>query len=181
MSTTFLYFLIPLSIFTQKLDAVQNETEKLIQSVIETDVNLKTGHYIVYEKLEDLQIEDLKYWANKYNFIENRFTSDTIINKINLKIISRETLNCYKKMADSLNHLKHEPFEMIDEYRLVSDKTGKTFCEFSKPFFSKNGNFALVKFEVYSGFLYGSFSYTLIMKKEKLKWIPEEIVSVSSD
>jgi len=176
-----LLVLIPISTFPQGFKDVKNNCEDVIKAVVETNVDLKSGEYVVYYKLVDLPNSYLDNWMNEYNLNNNIQCADTIIYNIGLQLIDDFTLKYYKDIADSLNRNIIDPFEETNKFQIIHDKTIKEYCEFSRPYFTNNGNYALIRFEVNSGFPIGSFARTYLMKIENGKWIVESIIEITED
>jgi len=171
--------------FQQKEDKNLSETEKIILSVIELNVDLKTKEYIIYNRLVEDSYANLKSSISFYNLSKK----DTLsrITHCCLQLINDNEINKFKLMADSINRtIEYPPEEELligekNEYLLIKEKTGKKFCEFSKPLFSKDRKYALIKFNVISGFMFGSFSRTYLMEKRNGVWIENSTLELTDD
>ena len=128
----------------------------------------------------DINKSDLDHFIKKYRLFKN-LTSTYYIHKISLQLINDDELNHFNTLADSINKSITNPFKRKNKYRLVFERTHKDYCQFSKPIFSENGRYALIEFDVESGFMYGSFSGTYLFKKKKGKWIENSHIRGSND
>lgn len=177
--TIFLFFTT--IAFSQNGNVSLTETESLIQSVIVSNIDLKTGDYLVYNKLVDLDTGDFELIIKKLGLVENVPFENLTLNHISLQLINDNDLNYFKMLADSLNKDKTDPFERITGSQLIKEQLKKEYCEFSKPLYSKDGKYALIRFNVDSGFMFGSFSRTYLMKKKSGKWIEDTLLQMTED
>ena len=160
--------------FSQNSNVSLTETESLIQAIIESDESLKTGDYVVFNELIDIDTVYSGYAIKKFDLKKKSPASELILNHINMQLITKNKLDCFKILADSLNRSITNAFEKINVYRLIGEQFHKKYCEFSKPLYSNDSRYALVKFQVQSGF--GLFSLTYLMKKKKGKWIEDSVL-----
>lgn len=167
--------------FSQNGNVSLTETESLIQAIIESNVDLKTGDYVVYNKLVDIDTLNLDYIIKRHGLFEKVSPEDLTLNHICLQLINDKEINHFKMLADSLDKDNAHPFERKNGNRLIKEHLNKEYCEFSKPLYSKDGKYVLIRFKVDSGFMFGSFSRTYLMKKKNGKWIEDTLLQMTED
>ena len=171
-----LFLFITTAAFSQSDNVTLTDTESLIQTIIESNVDLKTGDYVVYNKLVDIYTLNLDDIIKRYGLVEKVSPENLTLNHICLQLINDKELNRFKMLADSFNKDKKDeadPFARKNKSLLIKEHLNKAYCEFSKPLYSKDSKYVLIKFKVDSGFMFGSFSRTYLMKKKKGKWIED--------
>jgi hypothetical protein len=179
--------LLPIFIFLTTIAFSQNsnvhltETERLVQAIIESNVDLKTGEYVVYNKLVDTDTLHLGDVIIRYGLVDKVSPENLTLNHSCLQLINDKELSHFKMLADSLNKDITDPLERKNGSQLIKEHLQKEYCEFSKPLYSKDGKYVLISFKVDSGFMIGSFSRTYLMKKINGKWIKDALLQVKED
>ncbi len=176
-----IFIFLTIIAFSQNGNVSLTETESLIQAIIESNVDLKTGDYVVYNKLVDIDTLNLAYIIKRYGLVEKVSPGDLTLNHICLQLINDKEINHFKMLADSLNKDNADPFERKNGNRLIKEHLNKEYCEFSKPLYSKDRKYVLIRFKVDSGFMFGSFSRTYLMKKKNGKWIEDTLLKMTED
>ena len=176
-----LLLFLMLTAFQQNETVSFSETEKIIQIIIEGNVDLKTGEYIVYNRLVDISHPNLDSWINEYGLSISKTACDSIIKHCSLQLLNDTEIEAFKVVVDSINKNLTHSFEKENKYSLIKEKTGKEYCEFSKPLYSKKGKYALIRFDVISGFMYGSFSRIYLMEKVNGQWTENSILEITED
>ena len=159
----------------------QTDTEKLILEIIHLNVDLKEKDYVVYNQLVDLDTSDFTSTIKEYDLNSVTPSDELILKNIDLQVITEKEIQMYERMADSINQTLSEPLEFKNKFSLISENLNKDYVEFSKPLFSIDRKYALVKFEVFNGFMFGSFSVAYLMKKENDQWIEKDIFLMTID
>lgn len=159
----------------------QTDTEKLIQEIIHLNVDLKEKDYVVYNQLVDLDTSDFTSTIKEYDLYSVTPSDELILKNIDLQVITEKEIQMYERMADSINQTLSEPLEFKNKFLLISENLNKDYVEFSKPLYSIDRKYALVKFEVFTGSMFGSFSVAYLMKKENDQWIEKDIFLMTID
>lgn len=162
------------TIFSSKaIHAQKFDKESVIQSIIDSNVDLRSGNYIIYYKLTNNTDPYYDYYIKKHHLYHK--SSDSLTHRISLPLLNDKQMSRIETIVDSLNIGKTSYWDKTNKYRMVYKMLNKEYCQFLNPIFSKNGKIAIVKYESFSGNPIGSSSNSYLMKKKKGKWINEAI------
>ena len=170
-----------LFLFLSTLSYAQTETEKVIQTIIDLEKDLKETNVIVSENLDSFGDTS---WINNFTDEFGEFKEGNLkyiqFGSLNVRLISKSALLELKKIASKLNSLTNDNDEVfpITYYQLVNDIFDRDLCTFSKVLFTKDKKYALVKYSVVTGnsLGLGDFSSTFLMEQKKEKWLIKEIL-----
>lgn len=181
MRLLIIFIFLSTTAFSQNANESNTETERLIQTIIELNVHLKTGDYVASDRLVDVDKSGFESSINKYGLVNNSPLTDLTLKHCQLQLINDNEIGCFKALADSFNQNITDPIERKNKYQLIENHFHKKYCEFSIPLYSKNGKHALIEYNVFSGFMYGSFSGTYLMKMINGKWVVDGIIRMTED
>jgi len=175
-----LFIILLIIPFTLQQTTKLNGIEEIINSVIQSNIDLKEGKYVVFNELKDIDTLGLLSTIKAYN-LNYEISNGCFLSAIDLELIDNNKLQEYNAMADTINKSIIDPFELKNKYRLIHEHLNKEYCEFTKPIFSQDKKIALIEFNVISGYLFGSHSETLIMRKIGKRWKVEDVLRFTED
>nr|WP_319397637.1 hypothetical protein [uncultured Carboxylicivirga sp.] len=161
--------------FSIRLAYGQIESIDVIQTVIDYDKDISEKNIIVSEFLEDFKDTSLVNLLNEnYGGLQIEEIKYLKFGDLNVRLIPRSALFELRKITKQLNDCKTSDEESFDKFyqELVYEIFDRDLCIFNKVLFSKNKDFAIVKYQVETGNALGlgEFSVTYLVEKKNGKW-----------
>ncbi len=173
-----------LSFFVFTFLCSQSKTDVLINSIIQKD---KLSHNTIIAKfLADFEnTEEVIDIINKYS-LESTCNDEIFIGSENTLYLEKTVFKSLESLTNKINeNCNSFAFNSIENtlnvYELIWEIFNKNYCFFTKPMRSKDGRYAIIKYEVLSGTIFGNYSRTYLCKFINNEWIIDTIVAFEMD
>ncbi len=183
MKLLWIYILL----FVTTSSFAQEESDDLVNTIIHVD-ELYNDAIIANFFLDIEDTIGLSETFERYKLVDNckvkriRFQSEAIW-------LDKESFKSLQYLCDKINSQCSSFFTdsdgLIEQgcsvYFLIWKIYGKDFCVFSRPVYSEDKKFALIKYNVLSGTIYGNSSMTYLFENVAGQWVKKETVAFEHD
>lgn len=172
---------LPFSLFSQ------NSNESVVCGLILSDKNLNINEIAVYEYYTEPQIDqeisnylkkkyNINYTKNNVDFNKNRISKTLCLNSV--KFLTEKEMHLYNTKAKVINKSVENDFSLTNATEIVWYELGLTYCEFSLPIYSQDGNYVAIEYCLTRGGMLDYWKVWLIMEKKENKWVKSEAYQI---